>query len=76
MELMEHPKYEIDIFYSAEDGAFVADCPQLRYCSAFGSTYQEALNEVLVAIDLHLETLREMGRPIPEPQSAAAGVLG
>ena len=66
---MDQPKYHIDIFWSDEDGGYIANVPDLRYCSAFGETYEEALREVLVAMELHLKTLRERGRPIPEPGS-------
>ena len=66
---MDQPKYRIDIFWSDEDGGYIANVPDLRYCSAFGETYEEALREVLVAMELHLDTLRELGRPIPEPGS-------
>jgi predicted RNase H-like HicB family nuclease len=64
---MNQPKYRIEIFWSEEDGGYVANVPDLRYCSAFGESYEEALREVLVAMELHLDTLREMGREIPEP---------
>jgi predicted RNase H-like HicB family nuclease len=53
--------------WSEEDGGYIANVPDLKYCSAFGATYEEALREVQVAMDLHLDTLREEGRPIPEP---------
>lgn len=66
--MMQSPKYEIDIFYSAEDEAYIADVPELTYCSAWGGTYEEALSEVMIAMELHLVTLREEGRPIPEPR--------
>jgi predicted RNase H-like HicB family nuclease len=66
---MDQPKYRIEIFWSKEDGGYVANVPDLRYCSAFGETYEEALREVLVAMELHLDTLRDEGRPIPEPRS-------
>lgn len=64
---MDQPKYHIDIFWSDEDGGYIANVPDLLYCSAFGESYEEALREVLVAMDLHLDTLRELDRPIPEP---------
>ena len=66
---MDQPKYRIEIFWSDEDGGYVANVPDLRYCSAFGESYEEALREVLMAMELHLDTLRELGRPIPEPGS-------
>jgi len=68
---MDRPKYHIDIFWSDEDGGYIANVPDLSYCSAFGETYEEALREVLEAIELHLETLEELGRPIPEPSPHA-----
>ncbi len=68
---MRTPRYEIDIFYSPEDEAFVANVPELPYCFAWGDFYEEALREVLVAMDLHLDTLREDGIPIPEPKARA-----
>ena len=73
---MDRPKYHIDIFWSAEDGGYVANVPDLTYCSAFGETYEEALREVLEAVELHLETLEELGRPIPEPKPVLAGSWG
>ena len=66
--MMEQRKYEIDIFWSEEDGGYIANVPDLKYCSAFGDTYEKALQEVQVSMDLHLDTLREEGRPIPEPK--------
>lgn len=67
---MNQPRYEIRIFWSDKDGGYIADVPDLRYCSAFGETPEEALREVRVALELHLEALREEGRPIPEPTKA------
>lgn len=69
---MDTPRYEKDIFWSEEDEAFVANVPELRYCSAWGESYEEALREVLVAVDLHLETLREDGLPVSEPRDRAS----
>ena len=66
---MDQPKYRIEIFWSKEDGGYIANVPDLCYCSAFGETYEEALREMLVAMELHLDTLRELGREIPEPGS-------
>ncbi len=71
---MQHPKYEIDIFWSDADDGYIANVPDLKYCSAFGETYEEALQEVRVAMDLHLDTLKEMGRPTPEPSRHPAGI--
>ena len=60
--------YHINVFYSDEDGGYVADIPDLDACSAFGSTQQEALAEVEVAKAAWLAAAREAGRPIPEPR--------
>ncbi len=59
--------YHINIFYSDEDEAYIADIPDLKYCSAHGTTQEEALHEVLIAKEGWLEVAREEGIPIPEP---------
>jgi len=61
-------KYAIEIFYSEEDGGYIAVVPELPGCSAFGETPEEALREVLVAIELWLEAAKKEGRPIPKPK--------
>ena len=66
---MEQLKYPVEIFYSAEEEGYIANVPDLRYCSAFGETPEEALREVQVAIKLHLDVLGETGRSIPKPNS-------
>jgi predicted RNase H-like HicB family nuclease len=66
--VLDQPKCEIDIFWSEEDGGYIANVPELKYCSAFGETYEEALREALVAMELHLDVLQETGRPVPEPR--------
>ncbi|MGR3177121.1 MAG: type II toxin-antitoxin system HicB family antitoxin [Candidatus Anammoxibacter sp.] len=60
--------YHINIFYSDEDEGYVADIPDLKYCSAFGTTPEEALNEALTAKEAWLETARLNKKPIPNPQ--------
>ena len=59
--------YHINIFYSQEDEGYIADIPDLRYCSAFGETPAEALQELEIAKALWLETAKEQGKPIPLP---------
>jgi predicted RNase H-like HicB family nuclease len=59
--------YHINIFWSEQDGCYVADIPDLKYCSAFGDTPEEALAEVLIAKKAWLEVAREEGKPIPPP---------
>jgi predicted RNase H-like HicB family nuclease len=63
---MDH--YEIIIFWSNEDGVFVADVPELPGCSAHGDSREAALVSVGEAIKLWLDTAREFKRPIPEPK--------
>lgn len=61
-------KYEIIIFWSEEDQAFVADAPELPGCMAHGNSHAEALANAEEAIALWLQTARELGRAIPEPK--------
>ena len=61
-------RYSVNIFYSEEDGGYVADIPDLRFCSAFGETPAEALAEVEKAKEAWLEVAKEEGRKIPEPK--------
>jgi predicted RNase H-like HicB family nuclease len=61
-------KYEIIIFWSEEDKAFVAEVPELPGCMADGETYQEALENAEQIIDEWIETAQEEGRPIPQPK--------
>jgi predicted RNase H-like HicB family nuclease len=60
--------YHINVFFSDEDGAYIADIPDLEACSALGDTPEEAVAQVLKAKEAWLEAAREMGRPIPEPR--------
>ena len=62
------PKYHINVFWSEADGAWVADVPDLRSCSAFGYTPAEALAEVEKAMEAWLAVVREDRMPIPEPR--------
>ncbi len=61
-------KYEIIIYWSNEDGAFVAEAPELPGCAAHGDTQEAALRHINEAVELWLETAREFGDPIPEPK--------
>jgi predicted RNase H-like HicB family nuclease len=62
---MKH--YHINIFWSEEDGAYVADIPDLEYCSALGDTPEKALSELATAKELWLQVATERGIPIPKP---------
>ena len=61
-------KYEIIIYWSDEDKAYIAEVPELAGCAADGTTYKQALANVEVAIREWVETARELGRAIPEPK--------
>jgi len=61
-------KYEVIIYWSDDDNAFVAEVPELSGCMADGPTYQEALANAETVIQEWLETARELGRAIPEPR--------
>ena len=61
-------KYEVILYWSDEDEAFIAELPELPGCVADGTTRQEALANAEVAISEWLETARELGRPVPEPK--------
>jgi predicted RNase H-like HicB family nuclease len=60
--------YHINIFYSEEDGGYIADIPDLEHCSAFGETPEQALAEVEKAKAAWLEAAREGHRPVPPPR--------
>ena len=60
--------YHINIFYSEDDEGYIADIPDLRFCSAFGETPEEALKELKIAQKLWLEEARESGKEIPAPR--------
>ena len=61
-------KYEVILYWSSEDDAFIAEVPELAGCAADGATRQEALANVEVVIAEWLETAGELGRFIPEPK--------
>ena len=61
-------KYELIIYWSQEDDAFVVEVPELPGCMADGATYAEAVANAQVVIAEWIETARQLGRPIPEPK--------
>jgi len=61
-------KYEIIIYWSAEDEAYIAEVPELPGCAADGATYKQALANAEVVIREWIDTARELGRAIPEPK--------
>ena len=58
-------RYAIIVFWSEDDGGWIADAPDLKSCSAFGTTPEEAVAELRVAMEAWLEAAREAGHPIP-----------
>lgn len=60
--------FHINIFYSDDDEGYIADIPDLKSCSAFGTTPEEALHEVELAKAAWLEAARDAGKPIPTPK--------
>src|SRR3989442_15920787 len=60
--------YHINVFWSDEDGCYVADIPDLAFCSALGDTPEEALRQVRQSKPAWLESSSERGNPIPEPR--------
>ena len=61
-------KYEIVIYWSQEDNAFIAEVPELPGCIADGKTYRQALSNAEVVIREWIDTAKELGRPIPQPK--------
>jgi len=61
-------KYEVIIYWSEEDRAFIADVPELPGCMAHGDTHEAALASAQAAIQLWLDTARQHGDPIPSPK--------
>ena len=61
-------KYEIIIYWSKEDAAFIAEVPELPGCMAHGDTPEDALKNAKEAIQLWIDTAKECGDPVPEPK--------
>ena len=61
-------RYEVIIYCSYEDQAFIAEVPELPGCAADGETYQEALQNVEVIMQEWIETAQELGRIVPQPK--------
>ena len=61
-------RYEMIIYWSHEDGAFIVEVPELDGCMADGSTYKEAVDNAEVVIQEWIDTATDLGRPIPQPK--------
>ncbi len=64
---MKH-RYHINVFWSDEDEGFIADIPDLKYCSAFGETPDKAMREALIAMEAWLQVAKKRKKPIPKPR--------
>ena len=65
---MKNYKYEVIIYWSKDDGFYIAEVPELPGCLADGESYEQALRNVGTVIDEWIETARDLNRPIPEPR--------
>jgi predicted RNase H-like HicB family nuclease len=65
-------KYEVIVYWSDEDEAFIVEVPELPGCMADGATYEEAIKNVQVIIAEWIETARQLNREIPEPKGKLA----
>jgi len=61
-------KYEVIIYWSREDNAFIVEIPELPGCMADGTTYAQALRNIGVVAQQWIETAKQLGRPVPEPR--------
>ncbi|MEH1799366.1 MAG: type II toxin-antitoxin system HicB family antitoxin [Nostoc sp.] len=61
-------RYEIILYWSELDQAFIAEVPELSGCTADGDTYQEALHNVELVVQEWIEIAKDLGRPVPEPR--------
>lgn len=71
METSKH-RYQIVLYWSDEDDAYIAEVPELPGCAADGRSYQEAIANVEVVIDEWIETAVDLGRAVPEPRGRQA----
>ncbi len=65
---MSTPRYEIILYWSDDDNAFVAEVPELPGCMADGQSYEEAVQNAEAVIQEWIETAESLGRPIPDPK--------
>ncbi|MCB9263203.1 MAG: type II toxin-antitoxin system HicB family antitoxin [Flavobacteriales bacterium] len=65
---MNNVKYELIIYWSEQDEAFIVEVPELSGCMADGASYEEAISNARLTITEWIETAKSMGRKIPEPK--------
>ncbi len=66
--MIDDIKYELVVYWSEDDDAYLVEVPELPGCMADGSTYKEAVQNVLVVIEEWIKTAKELGRSIPAPK--------
>jgi predicted RNase H-like HicB family nuclease len=66
--MMVNPRYEMIIYWSADDNAYIVEVPELPGCMADGKTYEDAVKNALKIIDEWIITAKEIGRKIPQPK--------
>jgi len=71
---MAQNTYAVIVFWSAEDQAFIARVPELSGCMAHGETRTRAIEQIEIAIENWINTAREIGREIPDPENARSAV--
>jgi len=69
---MSQHKYEIIVYWSDEDKAYIAEVPELPGCMADGKTYEDVINNVQIILSEWIETAKELGKPIPKPKGKLA----
>jgi len=65
---MNKYRYEVIIYWSNDDNAYIAEVPELSGCMSGGATYEEALQNVQVIIDEWIATAKSLNRPVPKPR--------
>ena len=65
---MSKHRYEIIVYWSDRDQAYIAEVPELPGCAADGQSYQDAVSQAEVVMDEWIETAHELERPIPKPK--------
>ncbi len=65
---MQEIKYEMVVYWSDDDEAYIVEVPEFPGCMADGKTYEEAIKNTLIVIKEWMETARELGREIPQPK--------
>lgn len=68
VDMTEQHRYELILYWSEQDQAFIVEVPELSGCAADGATYEEAVAKVQIVIDEWIETARSLGREIPKPR--------